>query len=942
MRKWTYLVATLLMAGTTATFTGCIDTDEPEGIVDLRGAKSELIKAQAAVKLVEVEWQKAQVAYQELVNKSKELDNQYKEYDVQMHALDVKLKELEVERAQAATEQAKAEAEAKIAEANRNKAYWENKMAEEAEIFKAAMLNYQTQTAQAQEAYDNAMKLIEAGKLLLSDGEKAIIDKAQQRLYVASASLNQYYTALKTAQDNYYDALVNPNLPTLASLQAELKLAQIAVEKAEILLDEKNNMLALAEDFDAAAWDDKILDLKKKKSEYESEKSKADVEIATIKTSADYKAAEQKVAEKIKARKAAKEAYDKAVADSTTQVDTQLDIAAYKSEPINEGLKTLFSSSNDFTSLDGYTVSTGVFDYPAVQYTQTEYNDDLKIEDVTARTSQASLTLMKVNAWIDALGKYSVDENGVEWNKLTLAEKEKTAKNAKEKFEKDKANWEISAKAVKGTATTVPTTDLKKVTDTYNSSYAAVESAVKAYNSAWDAVYQAAYDDAVEKEKASVLEKTYRDNMITALSPTSKAAWEALTPAEKTTSKLEAILDDTVKQAKAKADANATLAEWLKLDQTVADLAAKGEAAGNQALADDKDKKVEKAKAALVKAAGDAATAVAKVAPAISTYSALAANPYGQILANTVSVEDMTGKDAFYKEEEKDGKKTGHMQALRSDISADEFTKLSATKLDRNTAEDALEYTSDATFGTVIPGEDRLVEVTEAMVRAYIKQNNSAVLTDFGTLGAMMAANDDVQTCKDMIAAADLIKPLKAQMEGVLADLNAEINTNTALMDPFIAKADETRIALKTAKEEVKKAQEEQDALTAEAEANSKKFAELIQDYTGLISVVQDQIDGINGGVVTGTGSVVTVESVLNYWKNQVATQEKSVEEAKQKVTAAEKSIELFNKGEYKEAYVIEQKKLALETAQEAYDVAKAIYDTALAQVKAVLETLSK
>ena len=55
MRKWTYLVATLLMAGTTATFTGCIDTDEPEGIVDLRGAKSELINAQAAVKLVEME-----------------------------------------------------------------------------------------------------------------------------------------------------------------------------------------------------------------------------------------------------------------------------------------------------------------------------------------------------------------------------------------------------------------------------------------------------------------------------------------------------------------------------------------------------------------------------------------------------------------------------------------------------------------------------------------------------------------------------------------------------------------------------------------------------------------------------------------------------------------------------------------------------------------------
>ena len=116
----------------------------------------------------------------------------------------------------------------------------------------------------------------------------------------------------------------------------------------------------------------------------------------------------------------------------------------------------------------------------------------------------------------------------------------------------------------------------------------------------------------------------------------------------------------------------------------------------------------------------------------------------------------------------------------------------------------------------------------------------------------------------------------------------------------------------------------------------------MIQDYTGLISVVQDQIDGINGGVVTGTGSVVTVESVLNYWKNQVATQEKSVEEAKQKVTAAEKSIELFNKGEYKEAYVIEQKKLALETAQEEYDAAKADYDTASAQLKALLAIFLK
>lgn len=41
MRKWTYLVAALLVGGATTTFTGCIDNDEPAGIEQLRGAKAE-------------------------------------------------------------------------------------------------------------------------------------------------------------------------------------------------------------------------------------------------------------------------------------------------------------------------------------------------------------------------------------------------------------------------------------------------------------------------------------------------------------------------------------------------------------------------------------------------------------------------------------------------------------------------------------------------------------------------------------------------------------------------------------------------------------------------------------------------------------------------------------------------------------------------------------
>lgn len=62
MRKWTYLVAALLVGGATTTFTGCINNDEPAGIEQLRGAKAEFIKAKAAfedaltqIQLVKVE-----------------------------------------------------------------------------------------------------------------------------------------------------------------------------------------------------------------------------------------------------------------------------------------------------------------------------------------------------------------------------------------------------------------------------------------------------------------------------------------------------------------------------------------------------------------------------------------------------------------------------------------------------------------------------------------------------------------------------------------------------------------------------------------------------------------------------------------------------------------------------------------------------------------------
>lgn len=949
MRKWTYLVATLLMAGTTTTFTGCIDTDEPDGIAELRGAKSELIKAQAAVEQVEVEMKKALVANQELMNKAQELANQNAEYDNQLKALDVKLKELAVELQQAKNEAEKAKLEAEIAKSNADKAAIENSMALAAEQFKADMLRAQERTAMAQQYYDEAMRALEASKLVLTDEEKAIINKAQLFMQEAATTMNSKYMALRTAQDNYYDALINPNVPSLAGLQADLKKAQIDVEKAEILLDEKNNMLALAEDFDAAAWDAKIKELDKQISEYESEQSKALYKVEETKASPAYKAAEEKVAEKSKAKTEAERAYNKVQNDSVAQTTTLRDIKEYKSEPINAALKDLFKNSSDFTTLSGYNFAAGVFYYNVAQYTQQQYDADLKLEDETARTSQAFARLRTVNAWVEALNKYTVNEDGVEWDKLTLAGKEESAKKAKENFDKLKANWEISAKAVKGTATPVPTTDLKKVTDAYNTSYTALTTAVNAYNTAYDKTYKAAYDKYITETKKAKEDEFYISGLEVLLARESTVAkgeydtWSVgKTPSEKI-AKLEGYLknfDKTADIAGAKATATTKTSEFYAIAANLTALQNQADIKGQAALANSTE--VKDALKALNKANSEVQTASNKITPAISDYVNVAANPYGQVLANPVNLDELIGIGAFVgDEEDKDGNPTGHKKALRSDISNDEFTKLSETKLDNGVAKNALAINSDAVFGSVFTTQDgRLVEVTEAMARAYVKENNGVDLTAFGALGSMLLANDDVQLCKDMIAAADLIKPLEAQLKGVLANLEAEIKANTALMDPFIAKANETRVALKDAKTAEEQAEEEKDALTAADEADAQKFGDLISDYQGLKATAQQQIDNINNGVVTG--STVTVESVILYWKGEIAKQEQAVEKARQKVKAAETNIELFNKGEYTAAYELKKMQDDLATAQEAYDAAKSVYDFALAQVKSVIAALTK
>ena len=500
MRKWTYLVATLLMAGTTATFTGCIDTDEPEGIAELRGAKSDFIKAQAAVELVEAELRKAQVAEQELVNAGLALQNKSAEIDLQLHELDIQLKQLLIEKEEAATAQAKAEAEAAIAKAEADKTKWENEKALIVEQYKEKMLLAETATAKAQEAYKQAMEQIEASKLLLTDEEQARLNGVQAQVAYAkqamdmamygysttvikrilssevansttttnpdestetNSSTTKYYVylitedptqsadgykagSLKKLQEqlaSYSDIVADNNLE--AVLDNALKNAEFALEMTQKYADNLkailDNEYTTVADWEAEVkkLEEEIAAAKVKEQQYNIEKGK--LEVANPKLISDLDATSNKL-ETAKNNQNSNKNKAKTAAAYSKKVEAE----------IKKGLNDVIPSG---TTVAGYNSSTGTF----------AYGKDILITEAQNQ----------IDGWIKLIDKATkgVDLENIEWAKPQLATALAAQKEAEENYTKDYKAWEDAMAAYDESLKI----DLEK-------SEAAANAAIKKYN----------------------------------------------------------------------------------------------------------------------------------------------------------------------------------------------------------------------------------------------------------------------------------------------------------------------------------------------------------------------------------------------------------------------------------------------------------------------------
>lgn len=867
MRKWTYLVATLLMAGTTATFTGCIDTDEPEGIAELRGAKSEFIKAQAAVELVEAELRKAQVAEQELVNAGLALQNKSAEIDLQLHELDIQVKKLLIEKEEAATAQAKAEAEAAITKAEADKTKWENEKALIVEQYKEKMLLAETATAKAQEAYKQAMEQIEASKILLTDEEqirlnvveakvayaKIAMDKAmygysttevktEQRLVSKSTSSQTsvgegagtttttgtdekyitYYVitqkpdnanngyaegSLKKLQEQLADY---PNWVADGNIEAKLKNA---VEIAESNL----NIAQKTADGYKAILDNEYTTL----ADWEAEVKKLKDEMATLdvqKRQYELKKEELKVANpNLEKNKTAAENKLDDAKEALNKVNATTNVASAYSkkadQSILKGLNDAFDGISD--GVDGYNKSTGEFNYAE-----------------TVLVTKAQEQIDGWNKLIDAATQ-GIDLEDLAWSKLEVVKAEAEATKANETYDADYKTWEKA----RDKYIEVEAIDI-------DASKKAAEAAIAAYNELDDA---ARTQDANISKLATALAEYYRDAFNKELESTKAEATETATNTKKAISAW--IIDNPLANFKSIVGLELNLIEWT-------------------------------------------AGAVTK------------ANKIEQADANKLLELGASAGDIPYESWKKAS------------------TKVFGDKFNRD-------------------NEPRRVAVSADMVLKEVNGNRLATELqdgDYGTLGISIYATAEAARLTAVINQADTYKALKAEFTAQKAKEQATLDKKKTELAANVTKAQTALTDAEAAYDKVFK----------EVEANIKKISE-DYDYK---DAIKDKIESTISDYIASLDELgddyknMTLEEIKEAINAEYLKAVTSLLDKKAALATAERNLEKLAEGTYTDNNYIEdtfaniQENIKVKQAE--YDAAKADYDTASAQLKALLAIFLK
>ena len=540
-----------LMAGSSVTFTGCIDNDEPAGIENLRGAKAELLKAKAAVETAKVAYVNAQTA---------QANAEARRLEAVALQAELKAKEMELDNALTEAQNAEkiAAAEAKVAEIQakleQNKLNWEKEK-----------LECETNLAYAQKAYEDAMKALELSKEFLSDQELAVLKTVQGKLTAAKNAIYGYDVVngentnhilgskeqLDLAYERYEEAATNiDNYITKPSLEANLTNAQASLDFYKAELDLKLEALNTLKSGEAyQAW-------LKLKEEYTAKRDSLETEIAAKQSKANKIIAEQTPAI---------DALEDAIADAQA---IEASVAAPKSDKdstfaVSKAIVTDLDAS-DFGGFVTYDAGTVTAKFKTGAEVLAFVKEDVK--ELTNQKGAAAYATMLDDVFSFADGKDSeykkaVDEidaavKAVNKKKAAIAsldtEKAEAVKVAAEK--ELKSAQEAQTKGVTAWTNSIAAWKKAEGYTTEEADKKAVEAAKKAYE---DAIIAAdKLGDDTEKAKAILkAQQTFADAIV--------KYYNAAAPLQLTVNKVTLKQSVTIGGETKESNVSKTVKEWL-------------------------------------------------------------------------------------------------------------------------------------------------------------------------------------------------------------------------------------------------------------------------------------------------------------------------------------------------------------------------------------------
>ena len=468
-KKWTYVAIFSMMLGMAPVFTGCIDTDEPAGLEQLRGAKAELLKARIKVEEAHAaniladaalkEAQQAVVAAKARYYEAVAAEQEYKALEQQYLA---ELQNIKNQEEQAYYENLLNQLRAEQEEREREKQRLDAQL-------KVQLQSLETQLLQQQALYDEALKDLALAQNTLTEKQKAYLQPWITEVNNAKARLVTLTNDYKQLAEAYQVAL--ETLDEAKSDELAVRLLDRAVELAKRDYDAAVTAYNLA--VEAADKDFSSIEaMEQHKAEYEAQLEAMD------KLLADIKVERTKLEQQTASEKANVEKLYKAYTAIVGVWDNQGNLTAAGTKEYTLPEIKLQNLNNIAFPEDFHVYN---WEIPEMKYLYSSY-----LQAVDNETVDDFKQNWNLNYYLRQVNEMTRSANDDAWMNSDIMEYEAQLAAVNEGITPIKEKWAAAVKAYQEgydiDATQMPGyDDLKKVVDEYNTAVTAYNTALNAY-----------------------------------------------------------------------------------------------------------------------------------------------------------------------------------------------------------------------------------------------------------------------------------------------------------------------------------------------------------------------------------------------------------------------------------------------------------------------------